>query len=150
MKRFVLCLVLLCTTLTPAQTRDPAALLRQAARLEAAKKWDAAAEAYGAAGDALIAAGRANEAAAALKKAAMMSEQAADALLKGPAAPTQAIPVQAPVAQTAPARNMPVAQTTVPPQQPFQTARQCLPGTPVKISPGPAAPSGAAAKIAAA
>ena len=47
MTRFVF-LLLSCANLALTQTRDPAALLRQAVTLEAAKKWDSAADAYSA------------------------------------------------------------------------------------------------------
>jgi hypothetical protein len=161
MMRFVF-LLLLCANLALTQTRDPAALLRQAATLEAAKKWDNAADAYSAAGDALMAAGRAGEAAAALKKAAQMSEQAADAILNGPGrvapqarpAANQPLPaparaVQAPAVQAAPA-NVAGAPVTIPAGQEFQSARQCTPGTPVRIASGPGTPNGGTGTIAAA
>jgi hypothetical protein len=136
MTRFVL-LLLLCTNLALTQTRDPAALLRQAATLETAKRWDNAADAYSAAGEALMAAGRTSEAAAALKKAAQMSEQAADAILNGPGA-------------AAPQARPAVAQATIPAGQEFQSARQCVPGTSVRIASGPGLPNGGTGTIAAA
>jgi hypothetical protein len=144
MKGLRLLLILLVTTAAVAQTRDPAALLRQAASLEAAKKWDAAAEAYSTAGDALIAAGRTGEAAAALKKAGQMSEQAADAILKGLAAPAQQ--ARAPAAP-APAAQANAAPLNAAPQKEFESTRQCVTGITVRITPGPGAPNGGTGKV---
>ncbi len=111
-----LSLPLLVTTATAVQAQtaapanDPTTLMKQAAALEAAGKWQAAAEAYDRAAKAYEAQGKSAEQARALEKSATMYEKQADELLKGGAPPPKPT-APAPVADQP---GNPVAHTPLP------------------------------------